>query len=258
MSCTVLDFRNRFPEFSDDAVYPDVRIQWFLVDAVLLYMGSDESRWCNKYDVAQCYLAAHLLTVGTSSESGDSSAKAGLITSKTAGGVSVPRKVSDKSRTDMDDFLASTVYGQQFLSIRNMCFIGVMVANDAIQLGMEVIGFDPFISVESAWGLSKSVKRANVLESLISESDYISLHVPLTEQTKGMINQTRLALMKNGVRILNFARGGLVNNEDLIKSIKNGTVACYVTDFVDEELLKIDQVIGIPHLGASTPEAEDN
>ena len=144
------------------------------------------------------------------------------------------------------------------LGVIGLGAIGVMVANDAITLGMNVIGFDPFISVESAWGLSQNVKRAKVLESLIAEADYISLHLPLNEKTKGMINKNRLNSMKKGTRLLNFARGGLVNNEDLKKAINDGIISRYVTDFVDEDLIKIDQVIGIPHLGASTPEAEDN
>jgi D-3-phosphoglycerate dehydrogenase len=144
------------------------------------------------------------------------------------------------------------------LGVIGLGAIGVMVANDAIHLGMNVTGFDPFISVESAWGLSQNVKRAKLLENLITESDYISPHVPLSDKTKGMINKSRFTLMKKGIRILNFARGGLVNNADLIEAIKEGIVAKYVTDFVDEELLKIDNVIGMPHLGASTQEAEDN
>ncbi len=144
------------------------------------------------------------------------------------------------------------------LGVIGLGAIGVMVANDAIQLGMNVIGFDPFISVESAWGLSQNVKRAKLLEHLITESDYISLHVPLSDKTKGMINKSKFNLMKKGVRLLNFARGGLVNNVDLIEAINDKIIAKYVTDFLDEELLKINNVIGMPHLGASTQEAEDN
>jgi D-3-phosphoglycerate dehydrogenase len=136
--------------------------------------------------------------------------------------------------------------------------IGVMVANDAVEFGMKVTGFDPFISVEAAWGLSRNVKRARGLESLLAESDYITLHVPLNDQTKGMINKERIALMKKGARLLNFARGGLVNNADLREAMKEGTIAAYVTDFPDEEMLKADKVVAFPHLGASTPEAEDN
>jgi D-3-phosphoglycerate dehydrogenase len=133
-----------------------------------------------------------------------------------------------------------------------------MVANDALALGMEVTGYDPFISVESAWGLSRNVKRAMGIEGIITESDYITIHVPLTEKTKGMLNRDRFGVMKRGIRLLNFARGGLVKNDDLIEAITDGTVNCYITDFPEEELLGFDQVIAIPHLGASTPEAEDN
>jgi D-3-phosphoglycerate dehydrogenase len=136
--------------------------------------------------------------------------------------------------------------------------IGVMVANDAEALGMEVIGYDPFLTVDSAWGLSRTVKKALSLDSLLADSDYITLHVPLNDKTKSMINKDKLALLKKGVRLLNFARGGLVNNKDLQEAISQGVVACYVTDFPDEELLKMDNVIPIPHLGASTPESEEN
>jgi D-3-phosphoglycerate dehydrogenase len=144
------------------------------------------------------------------------------------------------------------------LGVIGLGAIGVMVANDAISLGMEATGFDPIISVEAAWELSRNVKRALSLDSLVSKSDYITLHVPLNDKTKGMLNKDKFVLMKKGVRIINFARGGLVNNEDLRAAIKEGIVAAYVTDFPDEELLKMDNVISIPHLGASTPEAEDN
>jgi D-3-phosphoglycerate dehydrogenase len=136
--------------------------------------------------------------------------------------------------------------------------IGVMVANDAVSLGMQVTGYDPEISIESAWRLSSDVKRARSIESLVAESDYITLHVPLNDKTKGMISKERLALMKKGVFILNFSRGGLVRNDDLFAALNDGTVANYVTDFPDEELIKHEKVFAIPHLGASTPEAEDN
>jgi hypothetical protein len=129
MATDVPTFRIRFPEFADDTEYPDARIQLFLDDAANCYMGTDENRWCGKYDYAQAYLAAHLLTVGTSAEAGDSSVKAGPVSSKTAGGVSVSRAVVAKDRSDLDDFYMGTTYGQQFLNIRNTCFVGVVVAN---------------------------------------------------------------------------------------------------------------------------------
>jgi D-3-phosphoglycerate dehydrogenase / 2-oxoglutarate reductase len=136
--------------------------------------------------------------------------------------------------------------------------IGVMVANAALDLGMNVIGYDPFISVESAWGLSRQVERAEGLDALIGHADYISLHTPLTNATKGMINAEKFAIMKKGVKLLNFSRGGIVNNDDLAKAIKEGKVHRYVTDFPDDELLNMENVIAIPHLGASTKEAEAN
>lgn len=136
--------------------------------------------------------------------------------------------------------------------------IGVMVANDCISLGMEVMGYDPYISVKAAWGLSSSVIRATNLEHLLSTCDYITIHVPLTNETKNTLNKEKFEIMKKGVRIINLARGGLVSNQDLLEAIGNGTVACYVTDFPEDELLGIDEVIAIPHLGASTPESEEN
>ncbi len=136
--------------------------------------------------------------------------------------------------------------------------IGVMVANAALDLGMQVIGYDPFISVESAWGLSRQVQRAEGIDALVANADYISLHMPLTDSTKGMINVEKFDRMKKGVRILNFSRGGIVNNDDLAKAIKEGKVYRYVTDFPDDELLNMENVIAIPHLGASTQEAENN
>jgi len=144
------------------------------------------------------------------------------------------------------------------LGVIGLGAIGVAVANDAAALGMKVTGYDPFISVESAWSLSRDIKRATGFENLLSTSEYISLHIPLTEETRGIINADKFSIMKKGVRLLNFARGELVNNYDLKKAIEEGIVSIYVTDFPDEELLEMENVIAIPHLGASTPEAEDN
>lgn len=158
---------------------------------------------------------------------------------------------------DKSNFIGPEILGKK-LGVIGLGAVGHLVANDALSLGMDVSGYDPCISVEAAWGLSRSVRRAISLDTLISESDYITLHAPLSDKTKGMINRDKFALMKHGVRIMNFARGGLVNNRDLKEAIKNGTVACYVTDFPDDELLQMDGVIPIPHLGASTPESEEN
>lgn len=129
MAIDIAIFRTRFPEFSDDVEYPDPRIQLFLDDSVALYIGSDEVRWCNRYDIAQAYLTAHLLSVATNTEIGDTNAKSGPVSSKSAGGVSVTRAIVSKDRSDTDDFYMGTAYGQQFLNIRNMCFVGVLVAN---------------------------------------------------------------------------------------------------------------------------------
>jgi D-3-phosphoglycerate dehydrogenase len=156
-----------------------------------------------------------------------------------------------------NDFVGPEIKGKK-LGVIGLGAIGVMVANDAVSLGMEVAGYDPYISVEAAWGLSRTVRRATSLDQLLSQSDYITLHVPLIEQTKGMLRAEKFALMKKGVRIINLARGGLVKNADLLEALKTGAVGCYVTDFPDDELLDVPGVIAIPHLGASTPEAEDN
>ncbi|MFZ7121454.1 MAG: phosphoglycerate dehydrogenase, partial [Eubacteriaceae bacterium] len=134
----------------------------------------------------------------------------------------------------------------------------VMVSNIALSLGMDVYGYDPFISIESAWGLSCDVKRILNLDEIMTDCDYISLHVPLIKQTKNMMNIDKFALTKKGIRLLNFARGGLVNNDDLDDAIKKGYVHCYVTDFPDEKLLNMENVLSIPHLGASTKESEEN
>ena len=144
------------------------------------------------------------------------------------------------------------------LGVIGLGAIGVMVANDAVALGMEVTGFDPFISVDAAWGLSRAVQRAVSLDTLIADSDYITVHVPLNEKTKGLLNKDKFDLMTKGVRILNFSRGGLVNNGDLRVALADGIVSSYVTDFPDEDLVNEPRVVPCPHLGASTPEAEDN
>jgi len=128
MSVNLATFRIRFPEFADDTEYTDARVQLFLDDAQE-DLGTAESRWCGKYDKAQAYLAAHLLASGTKTELGDSAASVGAVTSKSAGGVSVGKSVVAKDRSDQDDFYMGTSYGQQFLIIRNTCFVGVLVAN---------------------------------------------------------------------------------------------------------------------------------
>jgi len=155
------------------------------------------------------------------------------------------------------NFIGPEIYGKT-LGVIGLGAIGMLVANAAQALGMRVIGFDPYISIDSAWALSKDVEKAISLDNLLSESDYLSLHIPLMDSTNGFINKSKFDIMKKGVRIMNFARGGLINKADLFSALDSGKVAHLVTDFPDDELLKHDKVIGIPHLGASTPESESN
>ena len=154
-------------------------------------------------------------------------------------------------------FVGGEIYGKT-LGVLGLGAIGAKVANIAIDLGMDVLGYDPYISVDAAWRLSRKVKHENELSSLFAGSDYISIHMPLTNDTKGIINKESIATMKDGVCIINCARGELVNNDDLKEALKSGKVSRYVTDFPVAELLGVDGIITIPHLGASTPEAEDN
>ncbi len=154
-------------------------------------------------------------------------------------------------------FVGPEIQGKT-LGVIGLGAIGSLVANAAIALGMDVIGHDPFISVDAAWSLSRAVVKAESLDSLLAKADYITIHAPQTDSTKGFINAERISLMKNGVRLLNFSRGGLVVNSDVIAAVKSGKIACFVTDFSDEALLKTENVICLPHLGASTPEAEEN
>lgn len=144
------------------------------------------------------------------------------------------------------------------LGVIGLGAIGILVANAAQSLGMEVYGYDPYLSVDAAWGLSRSIKHACTLDEVYASCDYITIHVPLTPDTKGMINLESIAKMKDSVRILNFARGDLVDSANVLAAIHSGKIGAYVTDFPSDDLIDIDGVIAIPHLGASTPESEDN
>lgn len=144
------------------------------------------------------------------------------------------------------------------LGIIGLGAIGILVANAAYALGMEVIGYDPYLSVDSALKLSRHVKKANSPEEVYAAADYITIHVPLMDSTRNTINAETIAQMKDGVIILNFARGGLVNNADIKKALADGKVAKYVVDFADSETVNQPGIINIPHLGASTAESEDN
>lgn len=163
-------------------------------------------------------------------------------------------KLVEKGKSN---FVGPEIEGKK-LGIIGLGAIGVMVANAAYHLGMDVIGYDPYISVDAAWGLSRHVKKADNVKDLVAECDYITLHVPLNDSTKNMIGKELFSVMKKGARILNFARGGLVDEAALKEAISDGTVASYVTDFPNDNILGLENVVCIPHLGASTPESEDN
>jgi D-3-phosphoglycerate dehydrogenase len=154
-------------------------------------------------------------------------------------------------------FAGEEIKGKK-LGVVGLGAIGARVANDALALGMEVTGYDPYLSVDAAWELSSHVKKATGLETLLSDIDYLSIHVPLIESTKGLFNREKFDMMKEGVKILNFSRGELMDTADLKAALASGKVSKYVTDFPNAELLGEEGVIPIPHLGASTAEAEDN
>ena len=155
------------------------------------------------------------------------------------------------------NFIGQEVKGKT-LGVIGLGAIGAQVANTAVELGMNVIGYDPFLSVDAAWSLNHQVKHAETLDTLLAKADYLTFHVPETPDTKGFVNANTIKNMKNGVKLINIARGGLVNNEDDLAAIRAGKISCMVTDFAAEELIACDKVICLPHLGASTPEAEDN
>ncbi|MGI5849393.1 MAG: phosphoglycerate dehydrogenase [Christensenellales bacterium] len=144
------------------------------------------------------------------------------------------------------------------LGVIGLGSIGVMVANAAYSLGMKVVGYDPYISIESAWGLSQDVRRAYHLDRLLEVSDYITLHIPLMNNTKSFIGENEIQKMKKDVVLLNFARNGLIDYLPLYTALENKSIGRYVTDFPNDRLLGYDNVICIPHLGASTPESEEN
>ncbi len=144
------------------------------------------------------------------------------------------------------------------LGVIGLGAIGVLVANAAVALGMEVIGYDPFLSVYSAWSISSEVELADSIASIVTQCDYITVHVPLNADTKNMFNDELFGMMKKGTRLLNFSRGSLVETAALKKALADGVVDKYITDFPSEEVLNLDNVLAIPHLGASTPESEEN
>ncbi|MCF6173553.1 MAG: phosphoglycerate dehydrogenase [Campylobacteraceae bacterium] len=180
------------------------------------------------------------------------------------GGVNWVNSIKDKGdkvvslvEKEKSKFAGNELKGKK-LGVVGLGAIGAMVANDALSLGMEVIGYDPYLSVDAAWELSSRVQKATGLETLLKEVDYLTIHVPLLGSTKGMYNAEKFAMMKKGIKIINLARGGLINNKDMKEALKDGKVGRYITDFPSADILGIDGVIAIPHLGASTQESEDN
>lgn len=144
------------------------------------------------------------------------------------------------------------------LGVIGLGAIGILVANCAVALGMNVIGFDPFMSVGNALKLEPSVKLKKNSEEVMTDCDYLTIHVPLTDETKDMVDAEMIAKMRDGVRIMNFSRDGLVNSTAVLEAVKSGKVANYVTDFATDDILGEENIICMPHLGASTPESEDN
>lgn len=154
-------------------------------------------------------------------------------------------------------FVGPEILGKT-LGIVGLGAIGILVAQAADALGMKVVGYDPFLSVGGALRLPSSTKVVTDLADLYAESDYITLHLPLNDKTRGMVNAETIAQMKDGVRILNFARDALVNDTDLLDALESGKIARYVTDFPTDSVINVENVVALPHLGASTPESEDN
>lgn len=165
--------------------------------------------------------------------------------------------ISQKIEKGKSSFAGPEINGKT-LGVIGLGAIGRAVAGAASSLGMDVYGYDPFLSVDEAWGLDKSVIHSHSLDEIYSKCDYITLHLPLTENTEGIINHEAVAKMKKGARILNFARGGLVISKAIKEAIERGKLSAYATDFPTGDLIGVDNVVAIPHLGASTPESEDN
>lgn len=165
--------------------------------------------------------------------------------------------VETQAEANKAQFAGHELEGKK-LGVIGLGAIGAMVANDAYRLGMEVMGFDPFVSVDTAWSISRRVQRAQDLNELLTSCDFITIHVPLSEKTQGMIGAAEIAKMKPTAKLFNFARGGIVDDVAVLKALETGDLAGYTTDFADEKLLHHEKVLVLPHLGASTDEAEIN
>ncbi len=216
---------------------------------------------CNKRGIvvfntpgANANAVAELVICGLMLGSRNVAGGIGWAQSLKGGGAEVPALV-DKGKGQV----AGPEVRGKTLGVIGLGAIGAMVANAAASgLGMEVIGFDPFISVDSAWSLSRAVKRAATMDDVFAQADYITLHIPLTDKTRAMVDAASIAKMKDGVHILNFSRAELVDSAALKVALESGKIASYVTDFPTEEVLGLPHAVTIPHLGASTPESEEN
>lgn len=178
----------------------------------------------------------------------------GIAWAKTLAGESDVAKLVE---TGKGQFAGPEIKGKK-LGVIGLGAIGVLVANAALALGMTVYGYDPYLSVHAAWNLSPAVYHVTEVEDIYATCDYITVHVPLNDETRGMLDADAFAQMKDGVRILNFARETLVDTAAIREALQSGKVSTYVVDFPNEETLALPRVIAIPHLGASTPESEDN
>ncbi len=167
------------------------------------------------------------------------------------------KEIEKEVESGKAQFTGPELHGKK-ICVVGLGAIGVMVANISKSLGMEVLGYDPFMSVDAAWGLFRSVNKAIDLNAILPECDFVTLHMPLTEKTTGMFNADIFKVMKKGARLLNFSRAELVDSDSLNDALSNETLSCYVTDFPTEKVIQMPNVIAIPHLGASTPESEEN
>ncbi len=165
--------------------------------------------------------------------------------------------IAKTAEKEKKNFAGTEIYGKK-LGVIGLGAIGVKVANAAISLGMEVYGYDPYLSVNAAWSLKREVKHVEKVEDIYANCDYITIHVPLLDSTKGMINREAISMMKKGVVVINYARDLLVDEGDMLEALKNGQVKRYVSDFANPTTAGKEGVILTPHLGASTEESEDN
>ncbi|WP_379946953.1 3-phosphoglycerate dehydrogenase family protein [Enterococcus devriesei] len=165
--------------------------------------------------------------------------------------------VEEQAEAQKSQFAGTELEGKK-LGVIGLGSIGAMVANDAYRLGMEVTGYDPYVSVDTAWSISRRVRRATDIKEVLTNCDFITVHVPLTDQTKHLIGPDELVLMKNTAHLMNFARGEIVDTEAVVKAVNEERIGGFTTDFADEKLLHNEKITVLPHLGASTEEAEVN